>query len=259
MLSKDDIDISNKHAKKKKNREFSLIAINNRAFAIIAILVITVMFQGYYAHNASLRAEANTELLYVKMYSDGTWEIEKSLPDKPSEYLESTINKLLKDFTLLRYSKNPTTISSDYGKAMTFMSPEAANHFIKESGFNAIKVAANAKNNQTFVRLKFSNKSIKHYEKEDINFGKYTDNVYRSHIRFSRMTRKRDGSYSKPKYEILDIRWRLLPKDEWKARLNGKETKDRDETISANPIGLQIIDYKLYDDTQSQENAKENF
>ena len=79
------------------DREPRLSVINNRMF-IISILIVLVKFFAIYAqHAASVRADNTIKTTWVKMYPDGTWDVEFNDEKRQPDFFQATIGHILRN------------------------------------------------------------------------------------------------------------------------------------------------------------------
>jgi hypothetical protein len=215
--------------KAEKNR-WHVVAI--AMLAIIAILIFNV-------NSANERAEMNTEVIYLKMFSDGTWQVAKTSPDNVQDFYATTVDKLLEDYVVARYGLIPATIRRDYGFVLNFLSPALQEDFTSDKGFNAAQKAADvlSKIDHPSTEVKVGVKD--HYDRSRADFSNGTGEAIRSNIYFTEQKVSVAGVKDPDiKRYILSITWRLLTPPE----LKGK-TKDY---FQANPIGIEIIKQDKY-------------
>lgn len=211
----------------------------NRWHVIAITLVVLLAIQCFYINDANERAEKNTEVIYLKMYANGTWDVQESKPENIQDFYRTTVDKLLEDYVVARYGILPATIRRDYGFAINFMSPRIAEDFTSPSGFNAAQKAADvlSKIDHPVTEIKVGVKD--HYDKSRADFSNGTGEVIRSNIYFTEQKVEANGQRDpEVKSYILSITWHLLSP----AELKGKSR----DYFKANPIGIEIIKEEKY-------------
>lgn len=200
-------------------------------FFLITLLGIAISF-AWSAHNDSMSSK---ELIYVKLYPEGKWEVDEFKPQDKQFYQKNMIDKILKEYVENRFGVQPTTISRDYGAASYLMDDALKNEFMSPQGFDAVQKAANAQsksNDITKITWRFN------LHTQTINGevkGKRKD-IVRTTVYFLRQ-RNKGLEIGEPEKMMLMIQWYLMDKSDI-------EKKDK-SWINVNPIGLKIIDEKL--------------
>jgi len=216
-----------------------LRAEKNRWHLVVVFLIVIVTIQCFYINDANERAEVNTEVLYLKMYSNGSWDVQESKPENIQDFYRATVDKLLDDYVVARYGILPATIRRDYGFAINFMDTRLAEEFTSPNGFNAAQKAADvlSKIDHPITEVKIGVKD--HYDKSRADFSNGTGEVIRTNIYFTEQQIAKNGQKDPEiKSYILSITWHLLSPTELKG-------KSRDY-FSANPIGIEIIKEEKY-------------
>ncbi len=224
-----------------------LKADKNRWHLIAIFLICLVAIEGMYANDANNRAELNTEVIYIKMYPDGTWHVEQTTPQSVQDFYNTTVDKLLTDYVVRRYGIVPATIRNDYGTVINFMSPQLAANFTsdKEDGFNAAQKAADVLSKPDFPTHEIKVGVKDHYDKGTANFNNTKGEVIRTNIYFTEQEIAPNGAKDPAiKRYILSMTWHLLTPEELKG-------KSRDYFM-ANPIGIEIIKEEKYLDPAAQ-------
>ena len=94
---KEQTDAKPRHS--NVDREARLSVINNRMF-IISILIVLVKFFAIYAqHAASVRADNTIKTTWVKMYPDGTWDVEFNDEKRQPDFFQATIGHILRNWS----------------------------------------------------------------------------------------------------------------------------------------------------------------
>jgi hypothetical protein len=229
------------------DREARLSVANNRMFIVVVVMGLVTLFAVYAQHAASVRADNTIKTAWVKMYPDGTWDVEFNDEKRQPDFFQSTIDYILRNWSKRRYSKIPSSVNSDYGFCYTFLSPALQNDFVSPDGFNAPAAAAKISecNNCPVTKIKVRN--IDHYDSDKTKFGKFDGTLYRTNVFATRETRAADGTLNGTENIIIPIQWRIKSKEEIQAE------KD---LLKTNPIGLEIIEYDLLIDTATKNQKK---
>lgn len=218
----------------------------NRWFVVCLVLLLVVIFQQMFLHSANKRAEANTEVIWMKMYPNGTWDVSNIKPNNTQEFFNATVDKLLTDYAVARHGIVPSTIRRDYGFSMQFMSPQLAGEFTSDKGFNAAAKAAAILDQKSHNTHNIAVGIIDHYEKSSATFGNNAGEVMRTNMYLDETVVNPLGMQTGTlKKYILSIHWRIL---------SPKELKDKStEYFRANPIGIEVVKENLYLDPAVKE------
>ena len=212
-----------------------LRAERNRWFLLALALAIGIAIAVSFAWSYANLANNNKEIVYVKLYPNGTWETVDYQAQDAQLYFKTTVDSLLADYIRHRYGLNPNTVTRDYGEASLLMDSELQREFLSEDGFHAAQKAADAVATplqRTTIEWQFND----HYDQiEGMANGLSTD-IIRTNIYFTR-TVKTSQDRGEPESLMLRIQWRLLPKSELE--------KQSREFLKVNPIGLQILTQHL--------------
>lgn len=233
----------------KKNA--ALNAANNRYLLIIVLLILGHFVQTWVNASNFSKAQANKEIVYVKLSPDGTSDVSEFKPEDEQLYFRSTIDAALERFAKARYGQQPETIRRNYGEAGVFMSDALMNDFVstQPGGFNAsqkaVDIAADKNSDRVDVDWGFAD----HYDRIPAVFEKKAGEVIRSNVYITITTRSASGIIKgTPVKKILRVQWRLLPK---KALAQKKM-----DWLRINPIGLEMVEYDLIDDPAGYNSAE---
>ena len=127
---------------KQLSRESFLAADRNKWFVVTVALCGVVGFLAYHYIQLSQTSSTHREVIWVKMYNNGTWDVEPHDNHASIEFLEATVNSLLKQWVARRFSEVPETVLADYTYANYFLSPELTREFTGVRGFHAAQKAA---------------------------------------------------------------------------------------------------------------------
>lgn len=233
----------------KKNA--ALNAANNRYLLIIILLILAQFVQTWVSASNFKKAQNNKEIVYVKLYPDGTSDVSEFKPEDEQLYFRSTIDAALERFAKARYGQQPETIRRNYGEAGVFMSDALMNDFVstQPGGFNAsqkaVDIAADKNSDRIEVKWGFAD----HYDRIPAVFEKKAGEVIRSNVYLTITTRNAGGIIKDtPVKKILRVQWRLLPKK----ALSEKKM----DWLRINPIGLELVEYDLIDDPAGYNSAE---
>ena len=230
----------NKDLPRKLDREARLSVVNTRMFLIAILMGIGLLYSIYAQDKASTRSDNNIKVAFVKMYPNGTWDIDFHDETRGVEFFKPTIDHFISNWVVRRYSEIPESIDADYGYIYAFMSPELQNRFLHPEGFNALEKAAEVVACTQCLRVKVPAESITidHFDEDRTLFsGKHEGTLHRSNV-FA--TIEKIGANGIPNGEpqevIISLQWRIKSVEEIQAN---------EELLKQNPIGLEILDYRL--------------
>lgn len=216
-----------------------LSVANTRLFCVALVMGLISLFSIYAQHEASIRADNSIKVAWVKMYPNGSWDVDFHDDSRSVNFTQATIDTLLKNWVIRRYSKVPSSVNSDYGYVYEFMSDELRNDFVSSEGFDAPKKAAEIEGCNNCLRIKVPRKSLSldHYDSDKTKFGTHEGTLYRSNVFATLETIGSDGIRNgEPKKVIISLHWRIRSVEEIQA--------DK-KSLDHNPIGLEILDYSL--------------
>lgn len=221
----------NLKAKRPLARDAVIAVDRNRWFLIAVIMACIALYALYSANVANERYERNVRVQWVKMYPNGTWDIEFYDESRAQEFFPATIDALLTQFVERRFSKQRMTIKYDYGFATQFLSQDLEKEFLDPNRGNAAQIAAQVEQcsdcNQTVIKVR----NIDHYDAEKIKLGATEGALYRTNIFVREVTLNKQGDVVKEANKIISLAWRIREKNEVNV------TK---EVLVLNPIGLEI-------------------
>lgn len=225
---------------KNVDREARLNVYNNRLFIILIIMGVVTLFAIYAQHKASIRADNTIKVAWVKMFPNGTWDISFTDENRQPDFFQSTIDYIIRNWSVRRYSKTPQTVNSDYGFCYAFMSPALQNEFVSPEGFNAPAKAAEVADCPRCPVTKIKVRNIDHYDSDETKFGQHKGTLYRTNVFATREVRASDGTLNSTEDVIIPLQWRIMSQEEIQA--------DK-ELLKTNPIGFELIDYDLLIDS----------
>ena len=212
---------------------------NIRFFIIILMMGVICLASIAVAWKEGVRADNNIKIVWLKMYPNGTWDMEFHDEDRQPEFFRSTVDYLLTQWVERRFSEIPHAIKNDYGIAYIFMSSKLQAEFIDPKGYDAKAKAVRVMNCKSKCKeVHFKVKTIDHYDSDKAGFGQHEGTLYRTNI-FAQKTTLSNNGRSAPQKLIVSIHWRIKSKEEIQA--------DK-KVLKQNPIGLEILMYELLED-----------
>lgn len=231
-----------------KTKKDGLVIVDRNAwFAVSMILGIIALVAMFMAVQANNRFAENVQVAWVKMYPNGTWDIDFYDESRGQEFFQSTIDALIREWVERRYSEVQHSIRFDYGYVQQFMSAKLAREFVDINGFNAARKAAEVMECMTCDETFASVRNIDHYDSDKTNFGRVEGTLYRSNVFIREETKDSEGGEKGTNNKIVSLQWRLKSKKEIEA--------NRDQ-LKINPIGLEIIRSDLLADPSAQHTLK---
>ena len=238
---------SQKSLKRGLVKGYSRLATErNRWFVIALVMALTALVSVVFAIREASEVQ-EVKVVWVKMYPDGTWNTEFYDQNREKEFFQSTINYLIRQWVIRRYSEIPVSIKNDYGFVYQFMSPVIQKHFLDKEGFDAAKKASDISTSTSGTLRKIKVRNISHYDSDKTNFGKYPGTLYRSNIFITQISFNPDGTKTGEEKLIVSLQWRIKSEEELMA--DDMFKKDSVGTLQSNPIGLEIIDYNIMNDS----------
>ena len=231
-------------------RDASLAADRNQWFLVAVLLSLVLAFVLYHYIELSQRADVHREVIWVKMYPNGTWDMEPHDNLQSTEYLQSTVNSLLKRWVATRFSRLPQTVVADYTQANYFLSPALTQEFVSEEGFSAATQAAEISACPDCQTLTYAVRTVDHYDQDTGTFANIEGTFYRTHLFATATTKLSDGRTDHEEPRIIRIQWRLMLPEEIHAIVN---TQDGQRWLDHNPIGLEILAYSDIADPSHEE------
>lgn len=241
--------MNNQTAINQTHKEAALRVENNRYFVITVIFGIITILSIIFAIWASLR-DVEVKMVWIKMYRDGSWDVDVQSPLQEKDFFKDTIDKELITWVTKRYQEVPYSVKSDYGYVYNFMSPEMKSNFNSATGFNAIEKASKIASCESCDIVRVSVRSIDHYDSDLTKFGKFDGTLYRSNIFITLTYKNPHGSKEETENMIVSMKWRVKSKEEIEADKILKESiKNGDLTlIKLNPVGLEILESDIMKD-----------
>lgn len=228
----------------KLSRETLLYVDRGRWFLISLILLVALIFTVMSYISLSKSSKSNYKVAYIKMYSNGTWDVNFEENYDTQHFVPIIVDNLLTEWAEKRFSENPLSVRSDWGIANLFHSPKLANHFLaneENGGFNAPSKAVKIQECQSnCVEISYKIKLIDHFDANNATFNNENGIIYRSNL-FSLATYSRNGLVFNTEKRIIRVDWHLLTHQQINKLANKKDGRD---WLKTNPIGLEIIKHE---------------
>lgn len=241
LIVKDSSEQGTTKKPQRLNITARLMSETIRSFAIICLLCIVSLVSICFAWSEAKRADSNIKVAWVKMYPNGTWDVEFHDENRQQEFFQATIDYIITQWVERRYQEFSHSIKTDYGYVYIFMSPDLRSDFLSPDGYNAPAKAAEIADCTACRQVKIKVRNIDHYDSDKTRFGQYQGILYRTNVFVNKTILNADGSPSgdEPEKLIVPIQWRIMAKEEIQAQ------KD---ILKQNPIGLEIVSYDLLKD-----------
>jgi hypothetical protein len=126
-----------------------------------------------------------------------------------------------------------------------FMDAKTAGAFVDPAQGNAVKRAAEIRDNHNGPFKEIDIRTINHFDSEKATFGRQAGSLYRTNIFIQENLVQPTGQMAGSRLFIVKLQWRLMSKKEIQARAG---QKDGPEWLRANPIGVQILGYDYLED-----------
>lgn len=211
-----------------------LVSINTKLYVVLVLSIIFNLLQGFWINSANTRAETNTELMYVKMYPNGTWDVEYRKSGNEADFFPLTIDKLIQDYVIARYNVIPGSMRREYGFAATFMAPALHEWFTGagQGQFNAPEKAEDL--NGSKITEEVNIRFVDHFDVSTGVFVRGNSDIYRTNVFIERAKKNSLGQQQGEAInEVVTLHWRIKSVKELK-------NLSRDD-LRANPIGLEVI------------------
>ncbi len=232
-------------ALRQLSRESFLSADRNQWFLVTLVLCGALAFVLYQYILLTQTSATHREVIWVKMYDNGTWDIEPHDNHASIDILEATVNSVLKQWVTRRFSQVPTTVLADYTYANYFLSPALTRDFTGAKGFHAAQTAAEVQACLECPVLTYAVRTLDHYDQEVGTFASGDGTFYRTHLFVTATRTAADGQVMKEEARIIRVQWRLMTPVEIHAVVSGKNGQ---AWLDQNPIGLEITAYHDLDD-----------
>lgn len=238
-LDKKDVDKSNRVASKTKfavlrtDRSILLAAV----FGLALINVYTVT-----KANSAVEASKRThEVVWVKMFQDGTTVIDEFKPEDEQPVFVRTVNAGLSKYIESRFQTHAESIKRDYAEAGVFLGEQLFNLFTEKSAFNAAEKAALISSKpESQPRVDVSNIRMDHYDQIEGDFSGTKKPVVRTTVTWDETTYNSEGKTGgKKSPHMLRITWTLLSRDEVSKKSVG--------WLKINPLGIVILSQEELD------------
>ena len=223
-----------------------LASMNTKLYVALLLALVVIVAQGFWIHAANSRAENNTELMFVKMYPNGSWDVDYRESGVEADFFPLTIDKLIQDYVDARYGVTPGIMRREFGFAALFMSPQLQGWFLGtgKRQFNARQIAADL--DESSMTENVDIRFVDHFDISKAVFVRGNSDLYRTNVFIERTIIDSTGHpQGEPIKEVVTLHWRIKSVNE----LKGLSRAD----LRANPIGLEIMkDKKVLDVSKTQ-------
>jgi hypothetical protein len=230
------------------DRDYLVVDRNRWMLFAFGLLVLCMLLFFMYNKTAA-DARNNTQLMYIKMYPDGTWDMDFFDSKRAVEFLPATVDSLLTNWVQRRFREDPTTVSKDYGFARWFMDPKTSAAFMDPAQGDALRKATQIADCRNCPLKEIEIRTISHFDSDTGTFGQIPGAFYRTNVFIREKMLNDVGNLMSTKRKIVKVQWRLMSKQEISAIV---ATKDGMDWVRANPIGLQILGYELLVDPSDE-------
>lgn len=216
---------------KRPKIQLAGVTVERNYWAIATVLLSSALLLTVIAlYHQTNAYENNVRTLMVKLYPNGTYDVNRVNFDGMPNYFLTTVNSLLSNFVKRRFSKNSDSITSDYGYAYQFMSPALRNRFMNEEHAGSTAHAFENCSDCDQVSVKVG--VIQHYEADSTITHAKPDHEYRSTVFATFVTRTPDGTLISNAKKIITLVWRIRAL---------RDLNNHVSSVRADPIGLVIV------------------
>lgn len=238
-LDKKDVDRGNRVASKTK---FAVLR-SDRSILLVAVFVLSLIniYSVIKSGNAVESSKRTREVVWVKMYQDGTTAIDEFKPEDEQPVFVRTVNSSLSKYVESRFQVHPETIKRDYAEAGVFLGDTLFNKFTEKTAFHAADKAAKISANPSAQpRVDVSNIRLDHYDQIEGDFSGQKKPVIRTTITWDEIkyhSESKTNGDSQP--HMIRITWTLLSRDDISQKSVG--------WLNVNPLGIEILTEEEFD------------
>lgn len=204
--------------------------------AVIASLVAVVAMIGWYVNGE--RFANNVQFIMVKSLPNGTWTVEKDMGDR-LVYFDATLTQILYDFVERRYSKRSETILDDWAVSYAMYAPPMRDWFLNK--FKGTEVAKEQAACPQCPQVRVRVRTHQHIDPLPTNPGVEISKPIRTLIYATEETTPASSAVAAEKVrKLYRVTWRMLDKP---------AIQSNRALLRYNPLGIQIIDVEVTDDT----------
>ena len=226
----------------KSNRSIrrSRLAIlrTDRAWLMVAVgvMLILSLYNTYRANKAVEESKNSHEVVWIKMWADGSTSIQPFNPEDEQPIYIRAINSGLSSFIVSRYQVHPETVKQDYAEAGVFMGDALFTEFTDQNGFNATQKATDISSNpEKQPRTDVSNIKLDHYDQISGDFSGEEKPIVRTTITWDEKKYNPGGELSKKSTttHMMRITWTVLDRKSVSEKSTG--------WLNINPLGIVIL------------------
>lgn len=217
----------------------------NRLYTFCMVLLMALVIITFKLISVSENNANNHKVAWVKMYGNGTWDVELHDNLEPTQVLQRTVDSILAQWVERRFSEKPETIRNDFGYASLFLSPEKRTEFVSADQFNAPQVAAEIMKCRGCRTLDYKVGPIDHFDRGPAYYTDKASEIYRTNIFVDRIQKNAAGELEGVEKRIVRVQWRLMEPEEIQ---DYSRKEDGVEWLRNNPIGIEIVDYQELND-----------
>lgn len=185
---------------------------------------------------AESRYANNVRVSYVKLDPKGSYTVEYEDEAKPVDFFVNTVNSKISEYIEKRFSKRKATISTDYGFANLFMSPQLSNSFLSDK--KAASQAAEHVACDKCADEEFSVRTIQGLT-GDVVSGGNSDAQYTTLV-FARLRkRSSEGYVTECSNKMVTLLWHFRGKE---------DVVSKRDQLRFNPLGMEILREDVKDD-----------
>jgi hypothetical protein len=223
--------------------QLSLIrADRQRWFVIAVILGLVNLAIAYGWHIANDRFANNVRVAWVKLDPSGGYTVQFAEENQPTEFFQITVDRMLKDFVIKRFSRSKLLITANYSHSYVLMGQLLREQFVNE--FRAAEIASQHINcvdcPETEVRIRV----LQHMDNDRLPIKVWNHSrdqfIYTSMVYITELDRNQGtGTIMAARNRIIKLNWTFKSKEDI--------LKSRNE-LEYNPLGLRIEQMQIQND-----------
>ena len=202
----------------------------------VAGMLILSLYNTHQANQAVESSKNSHEVVWVKMWADGSTTVQPFNPEDEQPIYIRAINAGLNAFITSRFQVHPETVKQDYAEAGVFMGDALFTEFTDQNAFNAAQKASDiAGNPDKQDRVDISNIKLDHYDQISGDFSGEKKPIIRTTITWDETKYRPGGQLSKndTTTRMMRITWTVMDRK----AISEKSTS----WLNINPLGLVIL------------------